>query len=68
MTYDNPVAAMREQVEAWQWEAEKKMREARAAELVASVLRDKAIELDLLADKVERAISAKDAEKKDEMR
>jgi len=56
MTYDNPIAAMREQVEAWQWEAEKKMREARELELVASVLRNKAIELALLADKIERSM------------
>lgn len=60
MTYDDPVSAMREQVKAWRWAAEKKMREAREAELIAGVLRDKAIDLDLLADKVERAIAAKE--------
>jgi len=56
--YSSPLAAMREQVKAWRWEAEKKMREAKECELVASTIRHKAVDLDLLADKIEHALSS----------
>jgi hypothetical protein len=49
------IAKLRETVKEWQWEAEKKRREARELELCAAVILDKSIQLDLLADKLERS-------------
>lgn len=55
--YSDPVAALRAQVKDMQWQAEKKRREARELELVASAIFDQSIQLDLLTDKIERATS-----------
>lgn len=56
--YSDPVAALRAQVKDMQWQAEKKRREAKELELVASAIFDQSIQLDLLADKIERATYA----------
>ena len=55
--YSDPVAALRMQVKEMQWQAEKKRREAREVELIASTIYDQSINLDLLADKIEKAAS-----------
>lgn len=56
--YADPVAALRAQVKDMQWQAEKKRREAREAELIAATIYDQSINLDLLADKIEKAAAA----------
>ena len=53
--YGKPVDALRAHVKDMQWQAEKKRREARELELVAATIFDQSIQLDLLADKIERA-------------
>jgi len=56
-SYSNPIAALRQQVKDMQWQAEKKRREAKDASLVADAIYSQSIELDLLTDKIEKAMN-----------